>query len=165
MIDIKDDFLPEDLFADMQQALLDSSFPWFYYDHVTRQTPSGDDFQFVHVFYNRGMINSDYYRTLILPVLDHLGAKALRRAKANLLCARGEQRLHGFHTDFLDCAPGDQQKVSILYITDSDAPTVFQDGQQVFPRPNRLLTFPAHLAHSSTSPQSQRRVVINVNWF
>jgi len=99
------------------------------------------------------------------PVMGFLKVRAPHRIKANCqtVSSTGEQVIQGYHTDnpYADC------KTAILYLDDADGYTIFQhNGQKVYSKPNRIVTFPSHLMHSGTTPVGQmRRMVINFNYF
>ena len=109
--------------------------------------------------YRNNLIN------LMWPVMEFLDVRAPQRIKVNCqtVSSSGKQVIQGYHTDnpYKDC------KTAILYLDDADGYTIFQhNGQKVYSKSNRIVTFPSHLMHSGTTPVgSMRRMLINFNYF
>ena len=103
--------------------------------------------------------------TLMRPVMEFLDVRAPQRIKVNCqtVSSSGKQVIQGYHTDnpYKDC------KTAILYLDDADGYTIFQhNGQKVYSKSNRIVTFPSYLMHSGTTPVgSMRRMLINFNYF
>jgi hypothetical protein len=67
----------------------------------------------------------------------------------------------------VDCphAP-DVAVTSILYLNTNNGYTKFEDGTKVDSIKNRLLTFPTHMRHtSSTCTDENYRINININYY
>ena len=68
-------------------------------------------------------------------------------------------QLGDYHNDFqFDCH-------TIFYLTNSNGPTKFENGEEVDCVKHRLVVFPSHMKHVGFScSDSFRRVVININY-
>ena len=68
------------------------------------------------------------------------------------------------HTDFDDGFEG--LKTSVFYLDNSNGKTVFETGEEVESKGNRLVTFPANIKHTGTTHTDiQKRIVININYY
>lgn len=161
------DFLPKNAYQEIRNLLFSTDFPW----HFRSSCVFGDEsegneqgvFQFVHRFYNDHSIYSDYYYPVVVPVLKHLGAMAVIRAKVNLQtrdCKNTETKMH---TDF---SMGNN-RTAILYFDDSNGYTRFDKSNlKVKSEHNKLLDFPNELLHAgATQTDRKARVVLNINYF
>lgn len=160
MIEVIENFLEEENFTTLHDAMTSFHFPWFYNND---KIYDGDgDFQFTHTFYNYNRPQSREYDDLIEPIIQKLGGDriSLLRVKANLTTPKTQPRGTGLHVDFHDCT------TCILYITESDGPTRFESGETIECKPNRLVVFDSNLYHEAVHhTTSGPRIVINFNFF
>ena len=166
-IDVKDDFLPEKEFRELQKVIMGNQFPWYYNDSIVKD---GDGlFQFGHTFYHEAVgdgrstsgVNSDHY-FIIQPLLQSLNVKILRRAKANLNPANWWKRKGGHHVDYPDTPP---LKTAIFYINTCNGYTEFKKVGKVKCVENRVVFFDNDLYHQGiTCTNQKRKMVINFNY-
>ena len=80
---IIDNFLNKKDFNTLQKDLLSNAFPWYFQNTVILE--GDDDYFFCHLYYT-DVVNSDFYKTHIIPILNKINVseKQLIRAKANL---------------------------------------------------------------------------------
>ena len=165
---ILDDFLKQSEFEQIRTTMLcNYGFPWGFIDTYldNREMIECDElnnWQFVHLMYDRGKPCSDYYG-LVAPILNHrkLGLVSLVRVKANLNTYTPEKIRSGFHCDVpYECT------TAIYYVNTNNGCTVFENGEEVQSLENRLVVFPSTMKHTGTTCTDQkRRVVINFNYF
>ena len=167
---ILENFLPHSLKKIIQKELLSNTFPWYYNDSVVYYDTSGNNFQFIHNFYNEQTEKSTWYPAIqpfifILEQRLNLKARGILRIKANLLT----KILDGLDANNIhqDCEePG---FVSLLYyVHDSDGDTVFFEDDKktithrITPKENTAVFFDSTTWHSSTTPKiNKNRIVIN----
>ena len=82
MVKVIDNFLPENVFRQVQQTLMSDGFPWYFNDGIIYHGEKGK-YQFTHSFFTQDGLKHDYYNS-IEPCLRELGATTLLRVKANL---------------------------------------------------------------------------------
>ena len=169
-VKVVEDFLEPDEFERIETLMSGDRFPWYYNNHIIRPGPQPfeslecekkDNWQFIHLFYSAGMINSDFMEPL-LPTIEKIEPRALVRIKANCVSRTEQPVLHGQHIDFNyeECI------TSIFYLNTNNGFTQFKTGEKVESVANRLVIFPAPTYHSGVScTDEQVRAVINFNYF
>lgn len=163
MIDIVDNWLPEEVFYKLFSTMKSPEFPWFLGKVVGYQ---GDDevkgnMQFFHEFYRHHQMKNQ----VMMPVLYHLQPCATIRIKSNLALATDSIEVGGLHVDVEDGLDREYLKTSILYMNTNDGYTTFEDGTKVESVQNRFVTFPNSMKHAGTTcTDSPFRMVINFNY-
>lgn len=161
-ISVIDNFLPADTFLTIRERMLSGSFPWYYYPYKSYDDSSGGvyDCQLSHTFFRDEEWNSNAMWA-VEPVLSIIDPKVIVRIKANLTLASHFVAPCGMHTDF----DNSLVTTAILYMTECDGGTVFDDGQRVESIPNRFAYFNATKPHSAeTFTNAKARCVINFNF-
>ena len=154
MVEILDNFLPENIFKQMQGIILSNEFPWYYSDYVVE--PNDGLYQLCHLFVYDG------YRPhfpLIEPCVKKLGATKLARIKANLNPRTTSHVCGGFHIDDLTVP-----LTSIFYVNTNNGWTKFEDGCKVECIENRMVIFDSNIEHSGFTCIDDRKVIINFNY-
>ena len=156
---VVDNFLPEKYFTNLQQTMLSNEFPWYYLDH---KSSKGDgQFQFVHNFYDNYILQSPM-ASIIEPLVKELSPSAIVRIKANLTTKSSEIDEYLLHTDI----PHFKGKTAVFYINDNNGYTVFEDGNKVYSKANRLAIFDSGIRHAgSTCTNAKVRCVLNLNYY
>jgi hypothetical protein len=159
-MEIIDNFLPEDIFCDLEEVFLGTNFPWFY-NKRTVFNEGNQNYQFTHTFVREtGELSDRLY--LIEPVLDKIKPKEVIRAKINMGPRDFEAVETGWHTDFMN---EPDVVTATFYINDNNGYTLFDDGTKVESVRNRLATFPCDTRHTGVShTDTQVRVVLNLNY-
>ena len=163
MIEVIDNFFPNEIFEELQRVFLSGDISWFWNDHVTYENESYDyGFQLTHILYNYNQPQSRFNEVLI-PAYAFLGVRSLIRTKLNLSPKSGELIQHDWHVDY----DYNDSTSAILYLNSNDGYTCFKDtGQKVESVSNRLVKFDCNHQHAgSTCTNSARRVVLNINYF
>jgi hypothetical protein len=181
-----DDFLPPQFLHDLQQLIFSKQFKWAFGAVVYNSDENGpintadefhrqllldqkeDDWYLSRRLFNNGESEPEweYIRPILYFIEDRLRfqVQELCRVQVNCLLNQNRRRQHGFHNDMPD-----DHFVALLYLnTSMDAPTVFEDGEEVEHVENRLLFFRGGdmfpNKHSTNLPiNTQRRVAININ--
>jgi hypothetical protein len=167
LVTIKDNFLPEKEFDEIQKKMIDpATFAWFYNDIIDDDNDV-DKFQFIHVFYINQVPVSPHIR-LINFVCEVLHPVSVWKVKANLLTRTPKIIENTFHVD-MEFLPEEQQKhwtTSIFYVNTNNGYTKFEDGTKIESVENRLVSFPSNMKHTGTSCTDEKtRVVINFNYY
>jgi hypothetical protein len=161
-MEIIDNFLPEEQFKLIQNHLLSDSFPWFYTE-ILKDEPS-EMFQMVHPFYYNWEWWSNY-RDLVSPVLKQLNVFTPLRVKANLTFRASDNLETGYHYDYDQDKKLPKFNIALFYITTSNGPTKFENGNVCDCVENRLVLFDNTIKHTGVmATDSKRRVVINFNY-
>ena len=161
MVEVIDNFLPKDIFVEMQYKILANDFPWYYNNGIVGPHQK-NKYQFVHTFFNCDInfsnLHNEYYN-FIDPCLHKLGVKHLKRVKANLNPKTIFHRNVGFHCDIKNVT------TSIFYINTNNGWTKFKDGCKVECIENRMVIFDSNIEHAGFSCTDQKRkVVVNFNY-
>ena len=182
MIEVRDDFLPEDTFEKLKKSIVDNdTFPWFLSKvlDITPESfyvgkticPKEDNRQFCYLFYktdNASLKDRPHMgRELetVVPLIQnyefsHDPTYYLLHVKANLNIKTLEHIEHGYHRDH----PW-HGKTSVFYLNDNDGYTKFKNGQLIESKANRAIIFDAPELHAGSTPTDvYGRYVINLNW-
>ena len=154
---IQTSFLEKNYFKDMQEHLFSSDFPWFFHNSVAHK---GDkDFMFTNILYHDKKINADYYKLIVLPILERLKVKEdkLIRAKVNGYTRNNTKIKHELHTDFKE-----QHEVCLLSMNTNNGYTEFEFGQKFQSIENSAIIFDGKLKHRSVT-QTEERLKVNIN--
>jgi len=164
MLQIEDNFLPQEEFDKLKKLFLKPDFTWFYADAVNDFNDG--DFQFTHMLWTNhypyfiGVV-SPHFKAMA-PLLNKIKPLVLIRIKANLTTLRPEHIVpKTYHTDF-----DHDNTTGIFYLTTTNGKTVFKNGESVDCVENRYISFPSHMEHMGTAHSDENvRVVINFNYF
>jgi hypothetical protein len=182
MIEIRDDFLPYNIFEQLKKDIVyNSSFPWFLNKVLDISTEGSyigrtncldeDNRQFCYLFYKTDQdklsTRPHMGRELekVIPLIQnyefsHNQKYFLLHVKANLNIRTLKNIEHGFHRDH----PWNG-KTSVFYLNDNDGYTKFQNGQVVKSKANRAVIFDSPELHTGSTPTDvYARYVINLNW-
>ena len=161
---IIDNFLAEDDFLNLKQALSSKTFNWNFNDTIASANSNPDNFQFVHTFFT---ITNPYLEQkqsnqshILKPLLFKLQPFNILRVKANLRPRTYKNILSNFHTDL-----NLNQTTAIFYLNTCNGYTLFEDDTKVLSVENRILIFDGSLKHCGASCTDQkRRILININY-
>lgn len=161
-IEVRDDFLPREVFDNLQNLILSEDIPWYWQS----SSVNGEDGcpQYCHVPYCDFTPRSfvwEYTRDAI----GFLNPVGIFRVKYNSTPRTPEVIEKPLHYDL---TRGDMQpdfKICILYLNDNDGYTHFETGQKVLSRSNRAVIFPSNIKHGGSScTNADRRVVLNIGF-
>ena len=169
MVDIKENFLPNDKFKEIQDTLFSEAFCWYLaHDVVSADSKFGAtceeiyNWQFVHNFYVSPATLSEKINTMN-PIMEILDPRLLIRIKANLTPRADKIVEHGFHRDVEPPISG--ATTSILYLNTNNGYTAFEDGTKVPSVANTFISFPSDIKHTgSTCTNEKFRGLINFNY-
>lgn len=160
---IIDNFLPQEIFVEIQNMFLSNEFPWYWCENKIYNIGEEDlsNYQMVHTFYE---YNTTYSQWRIDPLIQKLNPKALVKIKANLTLGSQYNHFYGYHKD--NEWGGDGCKTAIYYVNCNNGYTIFKNGDKVESVSNRMVIFNSNNLHTGTSCTDQkRRVVVNFNYF
>ena len=166
---IETDFGSYDNF--IKEFIMESNFPWYYNDYKVYEKDNDkyvdtlNNFQFTHLFYDAHKhnysVNSPFFGTIIMPLLDIIKPLTILRVKANLTTITDKIIVSDWHTD-LD---GDKHKTAIYYVNTNNGKTFFKDGFEVDSVENRMVIFDGNMIHAgSSTTDTKTRCVINLNF-
>lgn len=149
MINIKDNFLDEEIIHDLEYCMLGSNFAWFIAEHKLTH-----HFWKEHNFSNR-------YNDICRSWIDmYIKPTALIKVQGDLYFKT--QKVKKIKIDAKD----KNSKISILYINNNNGYTKFKDGTVVESVRNRIITFPADLEYAeNTCTNDTFRCIINMNYY
>ena len=168
---IIDNFLPEEDFKKIVNAVSGPDINWHYSYSVADGSQEEDDMYFIHLLYmglaempKDGIMppppkNSDYYH-LFEPLFKKLpDFKLLMRVKINLY-GRTPEIVH--HPDHIDMKQ--EHKGAVFSLNTCDGATII--GNEKFDSvANRILFFnPTHPHHSTSTTNVKRRLNVNINY-
>ena len=153
---IKDNFLSEEEFNQLNKTFHLANFPWYFIPFKVQ--PDDDYYQFYHLFVAKGKIHSKYY-DILHPILTKLEVKKILRIKANLTLKQSTNTSSEMHIDFKDC------KTSIFYLNSNNGYTQFERGDKIISKENRVVVFDSNLKHCAVDcTDTKYRIVINFNY-
>ena len=143
MIEIIDNFLPEEEFMARQSLLMSQEFFWYYV--VGSAFPNDGQYHMAHVFYQPKIgVNSEYYR-IWKPMMKKIKVSSMERIKANMTFQTSKPVPSAYHSDELG------SKTGILYINTNNGYTELENGVRVKSVANRYLSFDTPLSHRAVS--------------
>ena len=168
MIEVIDDFLPEKQHKVIYDRLMDSSFQWEWsgvHLPMTEVKNPLKNHQLCHLFYADQRPCSNEIG-LLNPILDKLNGFLYQRIKANLNWMWDEPYEHPMHIDWPPEMLGMVKlKTAIYYVNDNNGYTIFEDGEKVLSKANRMCVFDGELRHAGVTCTDQpNRVVVNINY-
>lgn len=153
-----DNFLTEEVFQ-RYSVLATNEIPVFYQDGVGVEGKDSE-YYFTHSFYNFHHKQSNFFDSLILPLLEKINLRALIRAQANFYPKTHKITEHEKHVD----QPFDH-RVLILYVNTCNGFTRLAKDTVVKSVANRAIIFDGNIYHNSTTCTDEKmRRIINVNF-
>ena len=158
MIQIIDNFLPEEEFNSIQSLMMGGEFNWFYCKG--RATRDDGLYLMVHMFYQPEVGSNSEHIKIWNTFMQQVGAKKCHRIKANLTFKTPTIEPAPFHSDY------DDIKTAVFYINTNDGYTEFKNGVKVESVANRVCIFDSNLVHCGTTHTEgePQRVVVNFNY-
>ena len=159
-------FLDKDFFTFVQNIIMaknenkQQDMAYFFNSTIAHTHDKNDHYYFTHTLYQYDEPRSDYYFSIIKPIVKKLNIKTLIRAKVNLYPRTHKLIHHAPHTDYPYSHKG-----CVFSINTCDGYT--QLGDKKIPSiENQALLFDSSIKHNSTScTDSQARFNININYF
>ena len=158
MIEIIDNFLPEEEFMALQSLLMSHEFFWYY--SAGGAFPNDGQYHMAHVFYQPDIgVNSEYCR-IWKPMMEKINVSSIERIKSNMTFQTSKPVPSGYHSDELG------SKTGILYINTNNGYTELENGVRVKSVANRVCIFDSNLKHRGTTHTEgvQQRIVVNFNY-
>ncbi len=164
-----DNFLPENLCDELNKTLTSDSFPWFYYDRITKTyEDTTKHFYFAHTFIINDKINSEFFVPLIVPLISRLKHTKILRVKANLYTNQNKEIEHFPHRDAWDeYRVGTEvrkgMKVALYSVNDNNGYTLLTETKEkIYSKRNRIAFFDEDVIHQS-AVQTDTNVRLNIN--
>ena len=163
IINVIDNFLPQEVFSKIQDEMLSGDFPWYTNDLKVPNNGSESllNFQLTHTLYLEYQPRSNHIN-LIRPIIDRIGPTAILRIKANLTTVTQDIFEYGLHVD----GPKFAGYTGIYYINSNNGYTLFENGQKIESVANRFVELDATIKHTGTSSTDTKfRCVLNFNYY
>jgi len=159
MIQIVDNFLPEEEFNSIQSLMMGGGFKWFYCEG--RATRDDSKYLMVHMFFQPEVGSNSQHINIWNNFMSKIGAKECTRIKANLTFKTPTIEPAPFHIDYPD------MKTIVFYINTNNGYTEFENGVRVESVSNRACIFDSNLKHRGTTHTEgdQQRITVNFNYF
>ncbi len=162
---IIDNFLNQEEFLKIKNAILNSDFPWnltpdVVVDHNSQKNLKvTSSYYFTHLFYSGFYVDSNSF--IFVPILNQLEVKSLIRIKANLYPSTDNIEYQSEHIDY-----DYKHKGAIFYLNTNNGLTILQDDTKIESIENRILLFDPSVSHNSTTCTDDKcRVNVNFNFF
>ena len=158
MIEIIDNFLPEEEFKSIKSLMVSGNFNWFY--HEGRTYDDDGNYLMVHLFFQPEVGSNSEHIDIWNTFMNKVEAKKCTRIKANLTFKTSTIEPAFFHRDYPD------MKTATFYINTNNGYTEFESGVRVSSVANRVCIFDSNLKHRGTTHTEgdQQRIVVNFNY-
>lgn len=157
-MEVINNFLPENIFKDIQSIMMGPNMSWYYQEKSTKESNTEEDFIFTHIFYGENSQPSELFQRIIHPILGRINFNYLIRARGRLMTKRDKLIPQPFHQDLPT-----KHIVALFSINTNNGHTLFEDGTKQYSKENTLLLFDGELKHA-TVPQTDKSVRININF-
>ena len=155
-MNIEKNFLDKEFFKEIQNHMMGSFFPWYSNNNMV----DNDFLFFSHDFFNKGIVQSNYYEKFIVPIIKKLDIKALINVRANFNVKQDRIYTSNWHSDLTFKA-----KTAIYYINTCNGKTEFKNTT-VECEENKMIVFDSDEQHRMISQTNElKRIVINFNYF
>ena len=158
MIEIIDNFLPEEEFNSIQSFMMSGEFRWFYVEGRAKD----DDglYHMTHMFFQPEVGLNSEHLDMWNTFMNKVEAKKCERIKANLTFKTPTHQPTAYHTDYTD------MKTAVFYINTNNGYTEFESGVRVSSIANRVCIFDSNLKHQGTTHTEgdHPRIVVNFNY-
>ena len=156
MIEVKENFLKQDVFDLIKNKINSTEFSWFYQHEQVKQ----DGFFFLHSLYNHDLSNSMFYEFIITPFKNKIKYQTLINCCVNLLLP-DKNKKSSYHCDI----ENDKVTTAIFYVNTNNGYTEFEKGEKIMCKENTLIEFNALNKHRAVCQDDKdRRMVINFNY-
>ena len=150
-------FLEPNIFKKIKETVFSDYFP-FYYSDQTGSLNDNSDFMFTHKFFSEDRQQSDYFSSIVIPILGKLDFNYLLRAKLNFYTRKNKFVYTEMHTDF-----DNPHTVALYSLNDNNGFTYFEDTKEKIPSvENQLFLFDGLRKHCSVS-QTNTKIRANIN--
>lgn len=150
-------FLEPNIFNEIKNIVFKTNFPLYYSDIVGSKSDHSD-FMFQHHLFNNNKQQSDYFNSVLMPVLGKLNFNYLIRAKLNFYTRKEKFIYTEMHRDF-----DEPHTVALFSLNTNNGFTYFEDTKEKIPSiENQLLLFDGLRRHASVS-QTDTKVRSNIN--
>ena len=158
MIEIIDNFLPEEEFKSIESFMMGGEFRWFYAEG--RSIKDDGLYHMTHMFFQPEVGSNSEHLNMWNTFMNKVGAKKCTRIKANLTFKTPTIESADYHMDY------DDRTTAIFYITTNNGYTEFENGVRVKSVANRVCIFDSNLKHRGTTHTEggHRRIVVNFNY-
>jgi len=153
-----DNFLPENIFRDIQKTFISDLCPFYFNMKVSSKKEKTNHFYFTHCLYDENEVTSKLFYK-VKPILEKLDIHYLRRIKINLYTRDKELIKHEAHKDYPSSHNG------AIYSLNTCNGGTYVGKKFVKSVENRILLFDPSVSHLSTNcTDEQARFNINFNW-
>ena len=164
MVEVYQDFLSKDHFAEIYHLFMTEKLPWFFADRVVS---TERHFMFQHVFMDDGkIINERFFqpvRGMIPQLLQKLEFVGVSRIRAVLYTNQGREISHPEHVDIpLNSGVSDKFKTIVYHVNECNGMTVI-GNHKIKSKDNQLIVFDNIPHYGTVQTDMDIRVVLNFN--
>jgi hypothetical protein len=158
-------FLPKEQFKQLQSLIFDINFPW----RIRSEMVLGDKNMFFgHTFFNYLQPRSEYYYSLIVPILEKLNCKAVIEVRSNMYFNKLFNK-SGWHIDHdVMKEEMNEHTTAILYLNTCNGGTELKIKEKIKfikAEENKIVIFSSKTLHRAvTSTDADKRYIINFNY-
>ena len=167
-ISVQDNFLVEEQFTILRDAIINKDIPWYFSPIVTAVDVESTPGYFFHLIYDYAGPQSSYWQSYFQYLMNQLNYALLCHVRINLNPCRSQRYVHRFHHDLngqIEYRMCKEFTTSVLHINTNNGYTEFKDGTIVESVANRLVAWSADIEHLVvTQTDEQRRLLININY-
>ena len=158
------DIITKSTAESIKRIMFEYDVPWHYTSETVGDNAKNDKYQFVHHFFERGVVTSHLAEMMLnfFQKLPEFKTHHLMRFKANLTSPyKVKMELPHIDNENID-------SVSYLYyVHDCDGPTVFYPNwwrkMKIYPKQGLLIKFPSNIKHGGITPfKCDRRIVFTL---
>lgn len=161
---VVDNFLPQEVFKQLQEFALGGELPWYFSDTSVEYDDGCP--QYSHTAYFQWQPSSfawDY----VFPTIMQINPVGLFRVKFNSTPKTSEIVEKPLHYDITndDASQMPSYMICIIYLNDNNGYTYFETGDKIESKSNRAVFIPGNVKHAGSScTDANRRVVLNINF-
>ena len=167
-VKVVDNFMPEDVFKEIQTIVTGIRIPWYHQERVVYDDDAyGLDTYILHTLFennnsiigeDRGVLSNMY--NMFVPFLEKVGVNVLMRLKLNNYTRTDSIVEHKLHIDHPI-----EHKVCLWSINTNDGYTLLENGDKINSIENRALFFNSNVLHASTTCTDKKcRINVNLNY-
>jgi len=177
-LNIQDNFLPEEEFVQIRDAITEFAFPWHFNHYIVTKDEDSSRTPGIltHTVYKYNVPRSEFYHELYY-LMEQLEIYSLQRIIVNLNLRLSKPYISKFHEDIYSdpwklkgLKETQRGKIaawttSIFYVNTNNGYTELEDGTRIESVANRLASFPLPTKHRIvTQTDTQTRTLINFNY-
>ena len=150
-------FLPDQIFKEIQNILFSESFPYYFVNYVVNADDRSDYFFTHHLLHEKG--SSAYFNKILAPLIGRLTFNRLTRSKINFYTKKHKFIKTAYHVDSKN-----PHFVALYSVNTNNGFTQLENGPTLPSIENTMHIFDGSLKHCSVAQtDTNARINININ--